>query len=235
MHNNVVVAAVLYFQRLGITTVRFDFVGSQIGRGHAQVKQVEEAAKFVLEGKHFPSSLTTAMPPSYILLVGYSYGSLISASASASIPQCIGCISIAPPFSVSHWLLCFNDRYHLQQARKREALPRLLVIGSKDNFTSEKDFMEAVSIFPNNSTTGAVLKGADHFFFKREKDLMSILGEWLSSTYKGCNGNLSNLGTVELQAFADLPPTRTRNKLSGDDGVDQSVFDCTSLNQAYCP
>ena len=36
MNNNVVLALVFWFQRLRITTLRFDFCGSQIGRGHQQ-------------------------------------------------------------------------------------------------------------------------------------------------------------------------------------------------------
>lgn len=193
MHNNVVVAAVLYFQSLGITTLRFDFDGSQIGNGNSQVLQVEEAARFLLEGKHSllpttPSSSPSSSknnaipmptPPSYILLVGNSYGSLITASASATIPRCIGCISIEPPVSVAHWLLCFHSNYHFNRARHRTLLPRLLVLGSRDNFTSESAFQEFVTSFPTTTTTtttGAILKGADHFFAKREKDLMNGTG-----------------------------------------------------------
>ena len=125
MHNNVIVAAVLYFQNLGVTTLHFNFVRSQISRGHSQVQQVEEVAQFLLEGKHLESSSSSfsSLPPLYILLVGYSYGSLITASASTSIPQCIGCISIAPPISVVHWLLCFNSKYHLNRARQHTSLP----------------------------------------------------------------------------------------------------------------
>jgi alpha/beta superfamily hydrolase len=228
MHNNVVVAAVLYFQSLGVTTLRFDFVGSQIGRGHSQVRQVEEAAQFLLEGKHLASSST--MSPSYILLVGYSYGSLITASASASIPRCIGCISIAPPISVSHWLLCFNSEYHLKRARKRTSLPRLLVLGSRDNFTSEETFMETVTSFSAVTTTGAILKGADHFFAKREKDLMSILGRWLIRTYPACNGDLSKLSRLELEAFTD------RSSTSADfDGTVGTLFTCAALDKTSCP
>lgn len=115
MHNNVVVAAVLYFHSIGITTCRFDFAGSQVGRGNAQVTQVQQAASYLLQGKHIPSSNTNNKPPSYILLCGYSYGSLIVASASSLIPQCIGCISIAPPISVQHWLLCFHGKFHANQ------------------------------------------------------------------------------------------------------------------------
>ncbi len=139
MHNNVVVAAVLYFHSIGITTLRFDFAGSQVGRGNAQVSQVTEAASYLLGGKHIQTS-TSNKPPSYILLCGYSYGSLITASASSLIPQCIGCISIAPPVSVQHWLLCFNHKFHSNQARLRTSLPRLLILGSSDDFTSQQAF-----------------------------------------------------------------------------------------------
>lgn len=224
MHNNVVVAAVLYFQSLRITTLRFDFVGSQIGNGNSQVLQVEEAARFLLEGRHLltSSSSKDASPPSCILLVGYSYGSLITASASATIPRCIGCISIAPPISVAHWLLCFHSNHHMNRARHRTLLPRLLVLGSRDNFTSEASFQEFVASFPTTTTTGAILKGADHFFAKREKDLMSILGHWLLRTYPMCDGDLSRLGRIELEAFTD----RTLSSVELDGSVN-ALFTCT--------
>lgn len=203
MHNNVVVAAVLYFQTLKITTLRFDFKGSQLfGRGHAQVSQVQEAAQFLLDGKHAQESGNK--PPSYILLCGYSYGSLITASASADIPKCIGCIGIAPPVSVQHWLLCFNGEYHATQGRKRSTLPRLFVLGSKDNFTSEPDFRELVTSHELQTTTGAILKGSDHFFHRREKDLMSIIGQWLVTTYPACNGDPMALCKCEYHSFCEV-------------------------------
>ena len=193
MKNNVVLAIVVWFQRLKITTMRFDFCGSQLGRGDRQVAQVREAANFLLTGQHLNSKTSSSAskskqstissttkkgrPPNFILLVGYSYGSIISASASASIPQCIGTAMISPPLAVRHWLYMFKGNYHLEQARKR-GLPLLMMIGSNDNFTSEDAFMNIVLTMPQNTTTGAVLKEADHFFRGREKDLMDILGKF---------------------------------------------------------
>ena len=159
MNNNIVQGICLWFQRLQITTMRFDFCGSQIGRGYRQVQQVQEAAKFMLGEEHLsPQERLNegVVVPKYILLVGYSYGSIISASASASIPTCIGVVSIAPPLAVRHWLYVFHGNYHLEQAKKRQDLPRLMVIGSEDNFTSEEIFQEVVKAFPENSTTGAI-------------------------------------------------------------------------------
>jgi alpha/beta superfamily hydrolase len=174
MNNNVVLGVVFWFQRLKVTTLRFDFCGSQIGRGYRQVEQVREAADFLLQGQ----SSHSTNPPNRILLVGYSYGSIIAGSASCSIPECVGVASIAPPLAVRHWLFFFNGNYHLEQARKRRDLPQLTVMGSEDNFTSETVFMDIVKTMPQKSTTGAVLKGADHFFRGREKDLMDILGTY---------------------------------------------------------
>ena len=45
LYNNVVNAAVLYFQRIGITTCRFNFAGSQFGRGYYQIQQLQHIAK----------------------------------------------------------------------------------------------------------------------------------------------------------------------------------------------
>jgi alpha/beta superfamily hydrolase len=187
LHNNVVTAAALFFQKKGISTLRFDFVGWQLSRGTYQVQQVEEAAQFLLSFGE--------KPPKHILLVGYSYGSLISASASANIPQCIGQISIAPPFGVKHWLLLFNSNHHLEQAKSREALPRFYVIGDCDNFTSKSVFLQTVDTFPKSTTTGAVLKNADHFYNRRESDVMNAIREWLLKTFPKCQGDLKKLAT----------------------------------------
>lgn len=200
MHNNVVVAAALYFQRLGITTVRFDFAGS-VSRGYSQVQQVQQVAESLLGGEYSGAGERSVKsnPPSHVILMGYSYGSLISASASATIPNCVCTVSVAPPFSVSHWLLLFNSDHHLKQAAAKQNLPRLFVIGNKDNFTSESTFRNTVEKrFPAESTTGAVLKNADHFFQGREKDLMDVIGQWLLTTFPSCQGDLGKLRDVEF-------------------------------------
>lgn len=215
MRNNVVLAIAVWFQRLKITTLRFNFGGSQFGRGHHQVDQVREAANFLLTGKHLQGKTSSSasnskeatspktensMSPKYILLVGYSYGSIISASASANIPQCVGTVMISPPLAVRHWLYMFSGDYHLEQARRR-GVPLLMMIGSKDNFTAENAFMNVVNTMPQNTTTGAVLKEADHFFRGREKDLMDIMGHWILNVFPQCNNDLNSLASAELSIF----------------------------------
>lgn len=262
MHCNVVTAGALYFQRLGVTTLRLDFAGSQIGRGRREVTQVVEAADFLLGGRHLEAvsvsgdvgagcgpgpglsrrraedgtssgtpaggigeqstqneDPTTAAqhqalgvrrgrspsdpsrgrkPPDSILLFGYSYGALIAASASANIHPCVGIVSVAPPIGVEHWLLLFNSRYHARQSKKRKSLPRLLVMGTRDDFTSETAFAETLRSYPPESTTGALLKGADHFFVGRETDLMNVVGRWMLSVYPLLDGDLRRLGWISF-------------------------------------
>lgn len=190
LHNNVVVAAVLYFQRLGISTCRFDFCGSQIGRGYDQVEQCRKVTEKLLQGAFTKSKST---PPKHIILIGYSYGSLITMSASADIPQCIASIAISPPFGVQMWLLMFASEAHLTRAAVRTDLPRLFVSGDQDNFTAEARVRVTVEQrFPTD--TVAIVQGADHFWRRRESDALGVVGQWLLSTFADhCNGRLAAL------------------------------------------
>ena len=221
MHNNVVISAAMFFQALGVTTLRMDFATSQISRGYKEVGQVIEAANFVLSGQHIndngPGShsenddggrsseeTNQRRNPTSILLVGYSYGSLIAGSASAGIPACIGSVSIAPPVDFKNWLLLFNAGHHVRQAQKRKTLPRLFVIGTEDNFSSQESFRNFVDGFPDDSTSAALIKHSDHFFNGSEKDLMNVVGQWLLTTYEEVlGGDLKRLGTKVLSKYAD--------------------------------
>ena len=218
MHNNVVLSAAMFFQALGVTTLRMDFATSQISRGYKEVDQVVEAADFVLSGQHIGigslsdkddgerSSAQTDQrrKPTSILLVGYSYGSLIAGSASASIPACIGSVSIAPPVDFKNWLLLFNAGHHVRQAQKRMTLPRLFVIGTEDNFSSQTSFRNFVDAFSDDTTSAALIRHADHFFNGNEKDLMNVVGQWLLETYEEVlGGDLKRLGTEIMVKYAE--------------------------------
>jgi hypothetical protein len=200
LHNNVVLATVLYFQRIGITTVRFDFAGSQIGRGYGQVEQVKNVARKLLQGDFVTTESTTTTPaaPKHLILIGYSYGSLITTTASAEIPAAIATVSISPPFGVQSWLLFFHSQYHLERAAEDQCnLPRLFILGDEDNFSSEATLASTLrDYFP--SATAAILKEADHFWRRREKDVLTVVGQWLLATFPQCQGHLSTLRDLDF-------------------------------------
>jgi uncharacterized protein len=185
-YNNVVVAAALFFQSLHMTTLRFDFTGNDIGFGTRQVRQLEQMAMAVVE--------QTAATK--ILLVGYSYGSIIAASC-CTIPGLIGLIAIAPPFGVAHWLFCFHSEYHLRQAQQHQPdLPRLFVIGDADTFTDVATFETTLRKWYAGASS-VVLKGVDHFFRRKEKELMDVIGAWLLNAFPHCQGELKKLAMYE--------------------------------------
>mmetsp|Transcript_3325 Transcript_3325/g.4930 ORF Transcript_3325/g.4930 Transcript_3325/m.4930 type:complete len:160 (+) Transcript_3325:525-1004(+) len=80
------------------------------------------------------------------------------------------------------WLLMFNSTHHSNQARLRTDIPRLFVIGDRDNFTSSKEFFSQIETFPNFSNSTAtsyiIVPKADHFFVGREHDIATIIGQW---------------------------------------------------------
>ena len=195
MRNNVVASVCMYFQRYGVSTIRFDFCGAQVGTGKAQVDQTVQLARETLAG----NVLQSEARPRYLLMIGYSYGSLITASASADIyPSCIASISIAPPFGVKHWLLAFHSDYHLNRARLHPSMPRLMIIGDKDNFTSEGLFQSIVKTFPAESTSGAVLKDLDHFFVRHERDILKVISQWIQQTFPQLGNDLSQLRIAQF-------------------------------------
>jgi uncharacterized protein len=192
MHDSVITTLSRFFQQYAhMTTLRFDFAGSQIGSGSYQVQQVCDAAKYLRED--------ISNPPQFLLLIGYSYGSLIAASASTQIPNCIGCISLAPPWAVQHWLLMFHSSFHFEHSRLTRNFPRLYVMGDCDNFTSEATFRKTVDMIPNS--TCEVLKNCNHFFTGRKKELLIIIQAWLLSSYKEAEGQLSSLGQADLSRY----------------------------------
>jgi len=168
--NNAVVCTVAsYFQRgHKFTTLRMDFQGYQIGWGYSELKQVQEASKCILE--------ETAA--SKILIVGYSYGSIVGASAASDITECVGYIMIAPPFAVSHWLFLFRSSYHLNRA-KESTCRNLLLIGTKDNFTTTEYFQDQANEFQQEKTVTKLIDDADHFFVGFEIEIIKHIDEWV--------------------------------------------------------
>jgi uncharacterized protein len=197
MHNPVVVAAAHFFQtKVQVTTLRFDFCGSQIGFGTAQVQQLVQLTQDVIEQ-------TAAQQ---ILLVGYSYGALIAASITTrTIPNLIGLVAIAPAFGVAHWLFCFQSDSLLRKGKDNDdsALPRLFIMGDADNFTDRATFAATIQkYYPSSSSSKSVVLegGVDHFFRSRkEREVLNhVIGNWLLETFpQRCrNGDLTKFGVV---------------------------------------
>mmetsp|Transcript_12646 Transcript_12646/g.15950 ORF Transcript_12646/g.15950 Transcript_12646/m.15950 type:complete len:309 (+) Transcript_12646:119-1045(+) len=239
MHNNVVSALALRFQKMEITTLRLNFSGSQIGGGKKEVEEVVHAANFLLDGSHLDHEMNNfsndgsliysserktsghSRAPSGILLVGYSYGAFIAASASAHIAKCIGAVSIAPPFKFQKLLLMFNERHHNMLAHYKNSLPRLLIQGSSDNYTSVKDFECNVQSYSASTTMAVVLENCDHFFRGTEDEVFETISDWLLLRFPSLEGQIENLSKIDLYSVLQLNcPSIIPSVTLEDDGND---------------
>eukprot|EP00539_Tryblionella_compressa_P007762 CAMPEP_0178775060 /NCGR_PEP_ID=MMETSP0744-20121128/23983_1 /TAXON_ID=913974 /ORGANISM="Nitzschia punctata, Strain CCMP561" /LENGTH=180 /DNA_ID=CAMNT_0020431997 /DNA_START=13 /DNA_END=556 /DNA_ORIENTATION=- len=167
--------------------MRFDFCGSQLGQGTRQVEQVKEAADFLLAGDH---QCQCQSENSSMYWRGYDFTSTCGPTLAVHVPWKLSFGS-----SPEKWAAVVDD------------------IGSKDNFTSEDVFMDIVHTMPKTTTTGAVLKEADHFFRGREQDLMDVMGHWILNVFPQCDGDLKKLSQAE---FTILEPPALGPNISSE-------------------
>ena len=81
-----------------------------------------------------------------------------------------------------------------------------MIMGSEDNFTSVTTFMGIVNSMPETSTTSKIMNNVDHFFLRRERALMAIIGDWILTIFPQCNNDLRVLSTLDLPSV-DMPTT----------------------------
>jgi len=174
-------------QHKQLTALRFNFPGLlQINRGIIDLESVIAASNYLLRG--YRDNLKKPRPKK-ILLVGYTRGSLISGSASAEIPECIGNVMIGCPFAVQSIVLMFNSSYHLNQSCKRRDISRLFIHGTDDEYTSVRSLMKVINKHfsvsrenEKNDVTVNVFEGATctHKFRKNERtDIINYIHQWI--------------------------------------------------------
>jgi alpha/beta superfamily hydrolase len=168
--------------KAGCSTVRFNF-RSGIGSGNGSVEDVRAVAEW------FTKRHDGAEPiASQVLIVGYSYGSMIGAAAAAEIPQSIGYIVLGPPIDYSWALYVFNGSALRAKAADSKGKPKLLVVARQDQFCSEASFNAFMEELPEPKK-GMVLDGIDHFSYFRKLD--GILARWIPEAF----------GVADLETF----------------------------------
>eukprot|EP00439_Symbiodinium_sp_Y106_P059905 s513_g8.t2 len=126
------------FGTAGCTTVRFNFRGG-IGSGAGSVEDVKAVAAWMTKPNPLPETGGRILC-SHVLIVGYSYGSIIGAAAAAEIPSVIGYAALGPPLDYGWALYMFNAQNLRAQAARSAGKPKLLVVGTTDEFCSMKSF-----------------------------------------------------------------------------------------------
>lgn len=185
MHDPTVVSVVGLMADAGLTTLRFNFRYG-IGRGHGAGADLRAACAAVM-------SLDS--PPEALVLVGYSYGSLVVADVAPTMPNVCAFAMIAPPLGFEHRLFC--GRTVSKQAQRSDK-HKLAFIGANDQFCTPSTFHEYTRYMSPTSTSVKIILGesvpcgdhgchkahqsrVDHFSIRAHVDKMFV--PWLEETF----------------------------------------------------
>ena len=168
MANNVVRSIYKSFGKMGYPIVRFNFrgVGYSAGVYAGGVAEQEDviAACYFLQGK--TASLMNNLP---ILLVGYSFGSVVAASVANNLDFILGYVAISYPFT---FIPDFISQAHTLK-------PKLFLMGSRDDFTTIKAFNAEFERFPHPKAK-QIIPNIDHFWIGAENSLVEAIQIWIS-------------------------------------------------------
>ncbi|CAG8452548.1 6776_t:CDS:2 [Paraglomus occultum] len=195
-NNNVVVAIEEFFLSREYLTLAFNFrgVGKSEGRtswtGAAECDDYRTMVDFLANQGEISGKRILHIPPvSEIVIVGYSYGSLMATSLSSyttSVP--LSFVIISYPYSViwfltffctSQYLTCFGDLVASDESV-------LFVYGDSDQFTSVRKYRRLVEdchLTEKPNWTVRELDDIDHFWYGTgmETALIDVLKEWLNA------------------------------------------------------
>ncbi|KAJ3068975.1 hypothetical protein HDU99_003059 [Rhizoclosmatium hyalinum] len=174
LQNNVVEAVV---KALGkdYMTVRFNFrgVGGSTSRGtfngQGETEDLLSVWRYVRD--------RVDLQPRFFLLVGYSYGCIPCAGACMEIEGCIGVATISFPASVM-WFLTFGNSAKYTGTLRAFSLPKLFIMGTRDNFTSIKAFEQMTSTMSELKHVD-IIDNMDHFWFDREDVVVECIRKWI--------------------------------------------------------
>lgn len=164
MHNNVVAAVSRPYQKIGATTLRFNFrgVGGSQGNyddGIGEQADVRAALNYLAD-----SGIRQ------IDLAGYSFGSWINALAVKGGLKVDNLIMVSPPVA----FIEFESISNLSSLK-------LVVTGSRDDI-APADMVEKLYPAWNPTAKLEVIRGADHFYGGYENRLEAVLADFLAGT-----------------------------------------------------
>lgn len=161
MHNNVVEALVQAATRAGWSALRFNFrgVGSSTGKhdnGKGEQEDVISAAAWLQQQAEAP-----------LVLLGYSFGSLVGAHSANRIANLKGGVWVAPPLILGELPTWPQD-----------AGPLLMMAGTKDEYSSVAWLQKYVKDMGARGSL-VTIEGGDHFLWGGESALIEEVVDFL--------------------------------------------------------
>lgn len=161
MRDHVVVTLASFFHQNSCSTLRFNFRG--VGRsegfydnGDGELEDLQAAARFLSE-----------QGVDDISVAGYSFGALMAVKCCAVENNMGFTLLVSPPLT--------EGRISLRRLKGKRGL---IVCGDRDPFCPIDELKKAAgeALWPHE-----IIKGADHFYFGKETELMEIVGKHLKT------------------------------------------------------
>mmetsp|Transcript_19046 Transcript_19046/g.36366 ORF Transcript_19046/g.36366 Transcript_19046/m.36366 type:complete len:280 (+) Transcript_19046:138-977(+) len=169
MNNNVVQALYDEFRiRPGFCVCRYNSrgVGRSEGQCAADVHLEREDLRAVCHHLRRHEGVAS------IVIVGYSFGSLVTNSIAGEVPGVVGYVLVSYPYTMA------PSRYETMGA-----VPKLLLMGDKDAICLNYGGLQKYESFALNmpASQSQVFSGVDHFWVGAEHQLVKAVHEWISS------------------------------------------------------
>jgi alpha/beta superfamily hydrolase len=162
MHNNVVAAVCRSYQKIGATTLRFNFrgVGSSQGNYGDGIGEQEDIRAAVA----YLATIGTRQ----IDLAGYSFGAWVNALAVNDGLKVDNMIMVSPPVA----FIDFKSIADLSSLK-------LIITGNRDDI-APADMVEKLYPAWNPQARFEVIGGADHFYGGYQDELEAVLADFLA-------------------------------------------------------
>ncbi|KAJ7530530.1 hypothetical protein O6H91_14G007500 [Diphasiastrum complanatum] len=144
----------------GYICVTFDMRGAGRSTGRASLLAMVEVEDVVAVCKWATVRLNT----SSIVLVGSSVGATIAGSALEEVEQIKGYVALGYPFGFWGWLFFGHHKRAVLKSEK----PKLFVMGTRDGFTSVKQFVKALKTASGRVKTH-LIPNIGHFEMERPR------------------------------------------------------------------
>lgn len=182
MHNGVVKAIAHALAESGALALRFNFrgvegSGGRYDRGRAEQEDVAGAVRWLMKQPEVDSW--------HVSVVGYSFGAWVGFTYARSDPRIaaasgVGLVPWGYDRDVTQSDLMGKNRHFDPEFLASFTRPKLFVSGEDDQFTSPGNLRELVDRIPPPKTLH-ILSGTDHFFVGREKDVASLVADFITS------------------------------------------------------
>jgi alpha/beta superfamily hydrolase len=165
MHNKVVYQAMKELNSFGCPVLRFNFRGVEASagthdNGPGEVADARVALDYLTERFGLP-----------LLSVGFSFGAAMAMEAGVAHPGVRGLILLGAPFFA-------GDREYSYEALEQSTLPKLLISGGRDRFTTPEQ-LQTIFAAAAEPKRLVVLPEADHFFNKHHEAMREAMRAWL--------------------------------------------------------